>query len=49
MLAQGRRPTALDRAQRATLRDAQPGMLCAKAIALRADDVGHFHRGPAHD
>ena len=49
MAAERGGPTARDRAQHRPLLHAQPRMLVDEGVTLRMEDVGHLHRGPAHD
>jgi hypothetical protein len=41
--------TARDRPKDRSLLRAQPRMLLEKGVALRVEDIGHLHGGPAHD
>ncbi len=48
MAAKGRRATARDRAEDGPLLHTQPRMLRDEGVALRVEEIGHLHRGPAH-
>ena len=49
MAAQCGGATARDRPQDRSLLRAQPRMLLEEGVALRVEDIGHLHGGPAHD
>ena len=46
--AEGRGPAAHDGAEHRSLLHAQPRMLLDEGVALRVEDLGHLHGGPAH-
>ena len=41
--------TAHDRAEHGALLHAEPRMLLDEGVTLRVEDIGHLHRGPAHE
>ena len=41
-------PTPDQRAENGPLLHAEPRMLVEKGLALRVEDIGHLHGGPAH-
>ena len=49
MPAERGRATARDRPQDRSLLGAQPRVLLEEGVALRVEDIGHLHGGPAHD
>jgi hypothetical protein len=46
--AEGRGPAARDGAEHRSLLHVEPRMLLEEGVALRVEDIGHLHRGPAH-
>jgi hypothetical protein len=48
MAAERGGPTPPECAQDGALLDAQPRMPLEEVIALRVEDIGHLHGGPAH-
>ena len=46
---EGSGPTARDGAEHRSLLHAQPRMLLDEGVAVRVEDIGHLHGGPAHD
>ena len=42
-------PTAGDGAEHRSLLHTQPRMLLDEGVTLRVEDIGHLHRGPAHE
>ena len=49
MAAERRGPTPLESAEHGALLHAEPRMPLEEVIALRVEDIGHLHGGPAHD
>ena len=49
MTTEGGGATARDRPKDRSLLRAQPRMLLEEGLALRVEDIGHLHGGPAHD